>query len=225
MVGKTLFETLKQNAGARWQQAQDHAFVQALARGDLAQRKYVYYLKQDYAYLEGYSRAIALATAKAPALALLEQFAGLLHETLTLEMQLHRDYCAEFSINAEELTATEPAPVCQAYIDFCIAAAATGDSLDLLTALAPCGIGYGEIGARLIALPEMKPSHPYHKWAATYGGEEYQAYVRWMVQTLNKLGTGLPDERTAQLNRYFRLGCRYEWLFWEMAWREESWPL
>jgi len=37
-------------------------------------------------------------------------FAGLLDETLNAEMALHREYCREFDISAEELEATVGAP-------------------------------------------------------------------------------------------------------------------
>lgn len=220
-----LFDYLKASTGDLWQRAQEHPFVSALADASLARDKFIHYLKQDYAYLIGYSRAIALATAKAPTLARMAEFAALLNETLNTEMQLHRDFCAQFEIAPEDLEAVEPSPLCQAYIDFCISTAATGDALELLSALVPCGVGYAEIGARLLTQPALSPSHPYRQWIYTYGGEEYQRYAQWMVTALNELGADIPESRLPRLIQLFRLGLRYEWLFWEMAWRLDNWPL
>lgn len=220
-----LFERLKAGSGELWGRAQQHPFVAALADASLERDKFVHYLSQDYAYLIGYSRAIALASAKAPTLDRMTEFAGLLNETLTMEMQLHREFCAEFGITAEQLASVEPAPACRAYVDFSISTAATGDALDLLAALIPCGVGYAEIGTRLLAHPGLSPSHPYRRWVYTYGGGEYQAYAQWMVAALNELGAGAGESRLVQLGNLFRLGLRYEWLFWEMAWRMEGWPL
>ncbi len=288
-VGSELFETLRAQTGALWLRAQDHPFVHGLGSGELPRERFVYFLKQDYVYLIAYSRAWAVATAKSPELPLLEVSAGLVSDTLELEMQLHRDYCSEFGIDAEDLAAVEAAPVTQAYSDFGLAVAHQGGLLDLLVALAPCGIGYAEIGARY--MPEMgfsngMSTHPYKKWIEIYSGEEFQRYGRWMADTVNYLGAGLipaaaaaaamraeraaqdlaeqsggedmpegeagalPDEdslarlvhaieqsdevlpeltyaeqRVAQLARLMTLGCRYEWLFWEMAWKQEGWPV
>jgi len=224
-MADSLFAALKDKSGGLWARAQQHPFVDGMAAGDLPRAKFVHYLKQDYAYLTGYSRAIALATAKAADLKRMTEFAGLLHETLTLEMQLHRDFSAQFEITPDDLAAVEPAPICQAYVDFCISTAATGDALELLTALIPCGVGYGELGARLMQHPALAPDHPYRQWVYTYGGEEYQEYARWMVAALDELGAGLPEIRRPRLEQLFILGCRYEWLFWEMAWSEAGWPV
>jgi len=220
-----LFDYLKAGTGDLWQRAQEHPFVSALADASLERDKFIHYLKQDYVYLVGYSRAIALATSRAPTLARMAEFATLLNETLNREMQLHRDFCAQFDLTPEDLAAVEPAPICRAYIDFCISTAATGDALELLTALIPCGVGYAEIGARLMGHSALSPSHPYRQWIYTYGGDEYQQYAAWMVTALNELGAQASESRRPRLTRLFRLGLRYEWLFWEMAWRLDDWPL
>ena len=61
-----LFDRLKAGVGELWDQAQQHPFVDALGDGTLAPDRFIHYLKQDYVYLTGYSRAIALASARAP---------------------------------------------------------------------------------------------------------------------------------------------------------------
>jgi thiaminase/transcriptional activator TenA len=230
MMQTTLFDTLKARVGELWQAAQEHPFVHALGAGTLPKEKLIHYLTQDNAYLTGDSRAIAMATAKAPDTACMAEYAGLLSATLEQEMALHREYCTAFGISTGELDAVEPSPICRAYIDFGIATAAIGDVLELLAALTPCGVGYGETGARLMQHPQLTPTHPYRQWIYTYGGEEYQQYARWMVEALNDLGAGVAaagdnDPRLERLTELFRLGCRYEWLFWEMAWREDTWPV
>jgi thiaminase/transcriptional activator TenA len=285
-----LFEALKDNTGPLWQAAQQHPFVAGLGDGSLSAERFAFFLKQDYAYLLAYARAFAVATAKAPELELLEVCAGLVSDTLDLEMQLHRDYCAEFGISAAELERVEPAAVTQAYSDFGIAVAHQGGLLDLLVALAPCGVGYGEIGLQLrpaTGFSNGMSGHPYKRWIETYSGDEFQRYSMWMADTISYLGMGLipaaaaaqalrgeleargnrereqlgssrmpegeagaldtehddeaaddsldsPDggleqsyaeRRLNQLAQLMRTGCRYEWMFWEMAWRQQDWPV
>ena len=92
-----------------------HPFVKGVGDGTLPVEKFKYYITQDYAYLIDYSRALALASARAPRLDDMSWFAGLLDETLNVEMALHRSYCQEFGISAQELDATVASPTPVAY--------------------------------------------------------------------------------------------------------------
>ena len=83
-----------------------HPFVTGVGDGTLPVENFQFYVTQDYAYLIDYSRALALASAMAPRLDDMSWFAGLLDETLNTEMALHRSYCEEFGISAQELEST-----------------------------------------------------------------------------------------------------------------------
>jgi thiaminase/transcriptional activator TenA len=220
-VEHTLFAELKSRAGDLWQSAQQHTFVEQLGDGSLARDKFTYFLEQDYIFLISYSRALALATAKAPSTARMNAFAALTSATLSVEMELHREYCGEYGVSREQLEAVQAAPTCRAYCDFCVSSAAIGDSLDLLAALSPCCVGYGEIAQRLAG--RDLAGHPYLNWIETYSSAEYLEYSQWLVSAINEMGEGLPAWRVDELTRLFVLGCRYEWMFWEMAWTKESW--
>jgi thiaminase (transcriptional activator TenA) len=220
-----LFEQLRSHTGPLWDSAQAHPFVARLADGTLPRATFAFYLAQDYLYLTAYSRAIALACARAESLSDMAGLAALLHETQSFEMQLHRDYCAGFGLGEDELARTAAAPITQAYGDFCISAAATGGPLQLLAALLPCGLGYAEIGSRHLAAVQAQRGHPYAQWFAAYGGAEYGQAARWMRDALNRLGEGLPARAFPRLSALFTTGCRYEWLFWEMAWTRQAWPV
>ncbi|MFT6984884.1 MAG: thiaminase/transcriptional activator TenA, partial [Psychromonas sp.] len=52
-----------------WDAYTQHAFVQQLAKGTLAQSCFLHYLKQDFLFLKQYARAYALAIYKARTLA------------------------------------------------------------------------------------------------------------------------------------------------------------
>ena len=221
----SLFENLKRKSGALWLEAQQHQFVDALADGSLPREKFIHYLKQDYVYLIGYARSWALAAAKAPELELLHAASELVNSTLNLEMDLHRSCCAEFGIAREELDREHASPICRSYVDFCVATAATGDFVDLLCALIPCGVGYAEIGNRLAAGLTEGQVHPYRRWIETYSSPEFTGYAQWMTDTLDGLQSSVGDSRLPRLQQLFDLGCRFEWLFWEMGWKQDEWPL
>jgi thiaminase (transcriptional activator TenA) len=70
-------------------------------------------------------------------------------------------------ISQAELEATPEAAENLAYTRYVLEAGYSGDFLDLMAALAPCVLGYGEIGARLAA---EAGETPYRGWIDTYAG-------------------------------------------------------
>ena len=60
-----------------------------------------------------------------------------------------------------------------AYTRFVLERGLAGDLLDLQVALAPCLVGYGESGERLLADPATRrDGNPYDEWIAAYTSEE-----------------------------------------------------
>jgi thiaminase (transcriptional activator TenA) len=58
-----------------------------------------------------------------------------------------------------------------------------------------------------------------------YGGEEFGETVRAVLAVANALGPGLASCERARAHRHFRTSGRYEWMFWDMGYRKESWPI
>ena len=224
-MATSLYGTLKAGVGELWAKAQTHPFVNAIGDGTLPREKFAYYLMQDHLYLVGYSRALSIAMAKVRDYPWMNGFARLVNDTLNVEMQLHRELCTEFGIPSGELLRAKPSPTCQANIDFFMATAAMGDEVDLLATMLPCEVGYVEIGICLAKEAAGKPDHPYRKWIDTYAADEYQEFARWMISVFNHFAVETSDEHISHLQHLFTLGCRYMWLFWEMAWTEEQWPV
>jgi thiaminase (transcriptional activator TenA) len=65
----------------------------------------------------------------------------------------------------------------------------------------------------------------YARWIETYGGEVFAEIVSAVLALTDRLGPELsPDER-ARAARHFAVTSRYEWMFWEMGYRRERWPI
>ena len=47
----------------------------------------------------------------------------------------------------------------------------------------------------------------------------------WLADTLNELVKDKPERELVGLKEIFQVTARYEYLFWEMAAQEESWPV
>lgn len=214
------FEAMRDAAGAPWAAYTRHAFVAALCDGTLRREAFLHYLRQDYVFLIHFSRAWALGVVKAGNLQEMQACSATVNALLQEEMALHVALCAEAGISAAELEATEERAENAAYTRFVMDCGFSGDFVRLLSALAPCVMGYGEIGARLAT---EKTSDAYGEWIATYGGAEYQALCRDVGALLEGALTRRygPAYRTlpvwGELCATFTQATRLEVGFWDMG--------
>src|SRR5690606_3487253 len=93
--------------------------------------------------------AWALAAAKAGTLGEIQACAATPPALVHVEMPLHVRICAAEEISEADLEATPEEPANLAYTRYVLESGYSGDFLDLMAALAPCVLGYGEIGLRL----------------------------------------------------------------------------
>jgi len=135
------------------------------------------------------------------------------------EMALHVEYCAGWGLTEAEMEALPEASATMAYTRYVLEKGHQGDLLDLYVALAPCVIGYGEIGARLASDPATKrDGNPYGSWIDMYAGEDYQPAARAHAETLDRLWSRRAGkERMEALSRIFDEASRLEADFWQMG--------
>jgi thiaminase/transcriptional activator TenA len=69
------------------------------------------------------------------------------------------------------------------------------------------------------------PNRRYQQWIDTYSAEEYAEVVRDVIAVADGLGPGLGPAERALVHRHFRTTSRYEWMFWDMGYRKEGWPV
>jgi len=215
------FEAWRAAAGREWDAYVRHPFVAGLGDGTLPRDAFLRYLVQDYVFLMHFSRAWALAVVKAETLAEMKMAAGVVDGLVNHEMQLHVRTCAEAGISEATLEAAEEHPANMAYTRYVLAAGQAGDLADLLAALAPCVLGYGEIGARLGR--EAPKDGPYADWIATYAGEEYQSLCRETGALIDgaltrRIGAEFEAApRWDRLTAQFVAATRLEQGFWQMG--------
>jgi thiaminase/transcriptional activator TenA len=215
-----LIDDLRAAADDDWRAFTHHPFVAGIADGTLPEAAFRAYLVQDYRFLVHFARAHALEAYKAETIEDLRWAASAASLIIDEEMRLHIAYCAEWGITEAEMEATEEAPANVAYTRFVLDTGLAGDALDLAVALAPCTVGYGEIGARLAADPATVrgAGNPYEAWIAAYSGDAYQAGVTDAVERLESLGTRRGGAaRLDDLVALFRRASRLETDFWQMG--------
>ena len=223
-MSQSLFTQLKAACPEDWRAYVEHGFVRQLADGSLPEACFRHYLVQDYLFLIHFARAYALAAYKSGELAEMRQAAATLDALINGEMSLHLGYCARWGLSEAEMAAVPEAPANLAYTRFVLDAGQAGDLLDLLVALAPCVLGYGEIGARLLTAPASELSgNPYREWIETYGGTDYQDVAKAAAAQLDRVAAKrLGDKASASprwpaLVKTFRTATRLEVGFWDMG--------
>lgn len=214
------FAAWRAAAGSEWSAYTRHELVRGLGDGSLPHEAFLHYLKQDYVFLIHFARAWALAVTKAETVAEMRLTAGTVDGLINEEIALHIKICKEAGIDEETLFATQERQANLAYTRYVLDAGHSGDLLDLLAALAPCVMGYGEIGT---FLAETKTSDTYSDWIDTYAGEAYQQVCRDVGALIDgavarRIGeTPEQSPRWATLCQRFTTATRLEVGFWDMG--------
>ncbi|WP_102959626.1 thiaminase II [Mangrovicella endophytica] len=212
-----LFEHLKATALPSWEAYVDHDYVRRLAAGELPAAAFRFYLVQDYLFLIQFARAQALAVYKSRSLAEMRASKVAMSAILD-ETDLHVRICAGWGISPEDLERAPEHTATVAYTRFVLDCGMAGDLLDLRTALAPCVIGYAEIGVRIATKVRSRPGHAQSVWVEEYAGEAYQHVAAEARADLDRLADGpLLPARLRQLERIFAQACDLEAAFWQMA--------
>jgi len=214
-----IFDRLKVAAAADWATYVEHDFVRQIGEGSLPQAAFRTYLTQDYLFLIQFARAYALATYKSRTRADMRAAKAGLSAILDRGMELHVLRCGRWGLSPEELEAAPEHQATVAYTRYVLDCGQSGDLLDLHVALAPCVIGYAEIGARLAAeIGLALESHPYREWIGEYAGETFQSVARDARRHLDELAArAMTERRFADLAALFGKASRLEADFWQMG--------
>lgn len=217
--GRT-FALWREGAAGAWRDYTHHAFVNGLCDGSLPRSAFLHYLIQDYVFLVHFSRAWSLAVVKSETLDEMKICAGTVDALVNHEMSLHVKTCAKEGIDEAALFNATEAVENLAYTRYVMDAGMQGDFLDMMAALAPCVMGYGEIGLRLAAL--KSPDTPYAEWIATYADPEYQSVctnVGAMIDAAvaRRIGDLPASPRAANLQNRFTMATNLEVGFWQMG--------
>ena len=210
-----LFERLKANNQSVWNSYVNHKFVVKLANGTLRESCFKYYLGQDYLFLFHFARAYALAVYKSESLSEVRQSLSGLIAIIDVEMDLHVKFCADWDLSEAQMACLPEATETMAYTRYVLERGLSGDLLDLHTALAPCIIGYAEIGRRL---KDQAINNPFGDWIKMYASEEYQELAETEIQQLDNLMINRGGEgRFDSLSKIFNQATRLEIDFWQMG--------
>jgi thiaminase/transcriptional activator TenA len=201
----------------------EHPFIQGLTSGDLPPEAFFYYISQDDHYVHEFVRAVGLVGVKAPTADAARVLTRHAANGLAAESSLHQTLVTDLGGDPAALAKVQPGPTTQAYTSYVLASVFRGGFAEGLAAVLPCLWIYGEVGRHLHALGSPNPV--YQRWIDTYAGPEYAGEVAEVLELADQAGRDLPAGQEARARAHFTTGARYEWMFWDAAWRRESWPV
>ena len=200
-----------------------HPFITGLTDGTLDHDAFRYFIVQDSHYLRAYSRALALVAARAVDEDSVSMFARHAADAIAVERELHTELLGSLGLTSSEVDAAGSGPITTAYTSYLTAVCATGTYAEAVAAVLPCYWIYREVGREL--LQRSSPDPVYRKWIETYGSEEFDTVVESVLAVTDRLGTELGPAERDRCHRHFATTTRYEWMFWDAAYRKLDWPV
>jgi thiaminase/transcriptional activator TenA len=216
---------LRRLAGPIWDAQLRHPFVTGLGDGSLPERKFRYYILQDARFLGDLARTFSAAAQKAPDSDSALQFNKLAEDTIVVERSLHENYGTRWKMTAKRMASVPMAPTNYAYTRHLLSIAATGTVAEITVAALPCAWIYCVVGQHLLRHGPPPKNHPYRNWLQLYASPEFAEVQRWMRTKVDRWAKTAGKEELRQMEQSFIISSRYEWMFWEMAWKEETWPI
>lgn len=202
----------------------EHPFNRALAEGTLDSRRFAFYMAQDARYLIGFSRALAIASARAPDIEAVAFFAASAHQAVLVERQLHQGELRRLGGEGQQMATVDTSPTCLAYTSFLGSVAVSEPWPVLVGALLPCFWVYQHVGQTISERTAGRADHPYRAWIDTYADPSFAASVASARHIADLAAASTTTTVIDQMFESFTRATEYEWLFWESAWNLEGWP-
>ena len=202
-----------------WAGYHNHPFVTGIGDGSLDQKKFRYYMIQDYLYLIDYTRVFAIGAAKAKDLTVMKLFAAYTHNILDGEMDIHRTYMKRLGITQEEAETTPVSLDNRSYTSYMLRAAYEGGEAEVMAAILSCALSYEAIAKELVQHNPNAKDHPFYgEWVSGYASDSYHEENEILIGLMDRLAAECTPAQMDHLTDIFKACSRYEMAFWDMAW-------
>ena len=202
-----------------WAAYNEHPFVLGIQDGTLDQKKFRYYIIQDYLYLEEYTKVFALGIAKAKGPETVNLFSKYVTLLTEGEMDIHRGYMGRFSVSREELEAASRALDNLSYTSYMLRVAYEEGEAEILAAILSCAYSYEVIARKIVERNPTAIDHPFYgDWIRGYADPHYSESNRLLLDMTDKLTRHYTEQQLQHLTDIFVACSRYEPAFWELAW-------
>jgi thiaminase/transcriptional activator TenA len=196
----------------------NHPFNRELTEGTLSIERFVFYLQQDSLYLVDFCRTLSILAGLSPDPDTMADFIRLTDKVIAGERGMQDEFFKIYGIGTPR---TEQSPVCLAYTNYLIATATTRTYAEAVAVVLPCFWIYREVGNHIFR--NAVRGNPYRKWIDTYANEEFDTSVEKAIDLTDAAADSCAHLQPRMENA-FEKASRLEWMFWDSAYRRETWP-
>lgn len=217
-------QELRKEAAPLFEEIYRHPFIQELKQESLGKEALIHYVKQDYEYLNAMIQTRALTMAKCTdrkEMALLNEGISFI---LSDETHPHHNFCKAAGVKYEELHGEPLAPAAHHYSQLMLQTAASGTLGEALAVALPCPWVYLDTGKRLYQEIDGNEQHTFYPWIAFYGAQEEPRIIK-TLQWLDEIAEQSTIAERENMRSLFMTGCRMEYMFFDMAYTRQEWPV
>jgi thiaminase (transcriptional activator TenA) len=228
----TFADVLKQYSIKTWQKILNHRFIIELSKDILPVSKFLFYLKQDYYFLEEFSKFLQSAIQKTTNKKMKEWLDSLYMSTVNFEMEMQRQMLSSLEVLSSSSSPPPPnslptyaattvhniiipSKITLNYTSYLKHISSTGTFSEMVSVMAPCPWTYLEIAQQLSKIPIQ--NEVYSNWVQFYSSNESCKQVDEIKQILNVLSQNENEKSKDIMKNHFINACKYEFVFWEMA--------
>jgi thiaminase (transcriptional activator TenA) len=216
-------ETLFQRIQGIYGHILAHPFITGLTDGTLSEAAFRFYAIQDALYLQDFSRGLALLAAKSPADDAVIMFSEHAKTAIVVERSLHESFFATWGLTPKDVYTMPKAPNNLLYTSYLLRVAYERPFHEGLGAFLPCYWIYWEVGKEL----EKRGSSNviYKRWIDTYASEEFGTVVQAVLKLTNSIAETLTAADKERVAAHFIMTSRFEYMFWDMGYRQQEWEV
>lgn len=219
----TFSESLFQRIAGIYDRILSHPFITGLTDGTLADAAFRFYAIQDALYLRDFSRGLALLAARSPSDDTVIMFSEHARTAIVVERALHESFFAEWDLTPQEVYQTPMAPHALLYTSYLLRIAYDRPFHEGLGAFLPCYWIYWEVGKALEQRGSPVPL--YQRWIDTYSSADFAAVVQQVIALTDQVAATLTAADRDRLAQHFVMASRFEYLFWDMGYRQQTWEV
>lgn len=198
-----------------------HPFNQELMDGSLSLDRFTCYIGQDAHYLMEFGRALALIAGRMENPDYMLAFSRFATGAIVVERALHSGYFKSFGVEATP----DPSPTTNLYTQFLLTKASLSSVEEAVAAVLPCFWIYKKVGDFIYSNQISGKENPYQEWINTYAGEEFAESVKEALAICDALAEQASPNLWEKMYQAFEMATKLEWMFWDGAYRKDSWPL
>lgn len=219
------YDVLRREADPIWEKIRGHPFIVEMSEGVLPAEKFKFYLKQDHMFLREFCRFLGIAVAKSRTIKQMRWFGFLLGATIRAEIGMQKKIAKSLGVSEQDLSSSEPAPTMKAYTSYLLRVASTGSLGEILASMSPCPCSYLELAEKILSSEGLDKQPAFKEWCSFYASEESRKIVEHLIDLLDRTAEETSAVEKELMRQHFHITSRYEYLFWDMAYKMELWPI